>query len=129
MFDFIRYLPEAIDNAIDFVIVRTLALLAEQGYASFSLGGAPMSDVGTRRQARLAERVMRLFSLRAEGLFNFKGLQRYKSKFHPQWSPRYLAYPKPWDWASALVAYVRLVQAGSREARGRIAAARLGRTP
>lgn len=86
-----------------------------------------MSDVGTRRRARLVERGMRLFSLRAESLFNFRGLQRYKSKFHPQWSPRYLAYPKPWDWPSALLATLRLVQAGSREARRRIAAARLGK--
>ena len=128
MLDFIRYLPEAIDNVMDFVIVRTIEVLAKQGYTSFSLGGAPMRDVGTQRRARLIERSMRLFSLRAESLFNFQGLHQYKSKFHPKWSPRYLAYPKPWDWASSLVAILRLVQARNREARYRIAAARLGRT-
>jgi len=68
---------------------------------------------------------MHLFSQRTERLYNFQGLLKYKSKFHPQWSPRYLAYPKPWDWASAMAANLRLIQAGSREARSRIAAARL----
>lgn len=125
-FDFIRYIPGVVDNVMDFVIIRTMQLMAQRGIHSFSLGGAPMGDVGLRTQSRLVERAMHLFSQRTEGLYNFQGLLAYKSKFHPRWSPRYLAYPKPWDWASAMVATLRLIRAGSREARRRIAAARLG---
>jgi len=29
----------------------------------------------------------------ASDYYNFKGVQDYKEKFHPIWSPRYLAYP------------------------------------
>jgi len=124
--DFIRYIPGRVDNVMDFVIVQTLQLMSRQGYHSFSLGGAPMGDVGLRSQSRLVERGMHLFSQRTEGLYNFQGLLKYKNKFHPEWSPRYMAYPKPWDWASSMVAALRLIQAGGREARHRIAAARLG---
>ena len=28
-----------------------------------------------------------------ETFYNFKGLRAYKEKFHPEWEPRYLAYP------------------------------------
>ena len=127
MLDFIRYIPRAMDNVMDFVIIRTIQLMARRGYDSFSLGGAPMGGVGLQSQSRLVERAMHLFSQRTERLYNFQGLLKYKSKFHPQWSPRYLAYPKPWDWAPALAANVRLIQAGGREAKRRIATARLGR--
>ncbi len=126
--DFMRYIPGAADNVMDFVIVNTMQALSLRGVLSFSLGGAPMSDVGERPQARMTERAMHLLSKRAENRFNFQGLLRYKSKFHPQWKPRYLAYPKPWDWALALTVNLRLVQAGGRDARRRIALARLGKT-
>jgi len=56
-------------------------------------------------------------------------LLRYKSKFHPEWEARYLAFQQPWDWASALIANARLVEARGHEDRQRIAAARLGRDP
>ncbi|WP_035237515.1 phosphatidylglycerol lysyltransferase domain-containing protein [Desulfobacter vibrioformis] len=126
--DFMRYIPGTANNVMDFVIVNTMQELARRKIVSFSLGGAPMSDVGARPQARVTERAMHLISKRAENRFNFQGLLQYKNKFHPQWKPRYLAYPKPWDWASALAVNLRLVQAGERDARRRIAAARMGGT-
>jgi phosphatidylglycerol lysyltransferase len=30
---------------------------------------------------------------RGERLYGFQGLRLYKEKFHPEWEPRYLAYP------------------------------------
>ncbi|MCB9837707.1 MAG: lysylphosphatidylglycerol synthetase family protein [Phycisphaeraceae bacterium] len=124
--DFMRYRPGIIDNLMDFVIIRTLQTAAESGATSFSLGGAALSDVGVQRGSRVVERALHLFSTRAERLYNYRGLLLYKSKFHPAWEPRYLAYRQPWDWASALLANARLVEAGSRADRRRIAAARIG---
>jgi len=127
--DLMRYMPGVADNLMDFVIVRTMQHLAELGYASFSLGGAPLSEVGIFRGSRLTERLLHLFSVRAERFYNYQGLLRYKSKFHPEWEARYLAFQQPWDWASALIANARLVEARGHEDRQRIAAARLGRDP
>ena len=28
-----------------------------------------------------------------ERFYNFRGLRRYKDKFHPEWRPRYIAAP------------------------------------
>ncbi|USN97943.1 MAG: lysylphosphatidylglycerol synthetase family protein [Phycisphaeraceae bacterium] len=129
MLDFMRYTPEAPPNVMDFVIIRTMQTLAERGYASFSLGAAPLSDVGVFKGSRMAERLLHLFSLKAERIYNYRGLLHYKSKFHPEWEPRYLAYQQPWDWASALIAVTRLVGARGRDDRRRIAAARMGIEP
>lgn len=124
--DFMRYLPGRYDNIMDYVLLKTMLLLGERGITSFSLGAAPLNDVGVRRGSRLSERFLHFFSTKAERIYNYQGLVHYKNKFHPQWEPRYLAYQHPWDWAASLVASTRLVQGRRREDRRRIAAARIG---
>lgn len=126
--DLMRYDPDSIEHVMDFVLIRTMQTLAQQGYTALSLGSAPLSEVGVWRSSRLVERALHLFSTRAERFYNYQGLQMYKSKFHPQWHARYMAYQQVWDWASSLVATVRLVSAHDRRSRRRIAAARLGQT-
>ena len=126
--DFMRSVPGRFDNIMDYVLLKTMLLLSERGCTSFSLGAAPLNDVGVRRGSRLSERFLHFFSTRAERIYNYQGLVNYKNKFHPRWEPRYLAYQHPWDWAASLVASTRLVQARRREDRRRIAAARLGVT-
>jgi phosphatidylglycerol lysyltransferase len=124
--DFMRYIPNVADNVMDFVLIRTMQTVAEQGARSFSLGVAAFGAVGVRRGSRLVERAFHLFATKAEHIYNYKGLIRYKAKFHPDWVPRYIAFQQPWDWASALLANARLVEARSRADRRRISAARLG---
>jgi len=123
--DLMRYIPERMDNLMDFLIVRTMQVLAERGHTTFSLGAAPLSDVGVWKGSRTVERGMHIFSTKAERFYNYQGLQNYKNKFHPEWEPRYLAYRQAWDWASALIASTRLVQARGHADRARILAARM----
>ena len=125
--DFMRYIPDRAEGLMDFAIIRTMQTLAEQGYAQFSLGAAPLSDVGIWPGSRPAERMLHLYSTKAERVYNYRGVLQYKTKFHPQWEPRFLAFERPWDWAGSLIASARLVQARSRADRRRIAAARIGR--
>lgn len=126
--DLMRYDPGAVDHVMDFVLLSTMQALAARGYAALSLGSAPLSEVGLWRSSPLIERALHLFSVRAERFYNYQGLQMYKAKFHPQWQARYMAYQQAWDWASSLVATVRLVSAHDRRSRARIAAARLGQS-
>lgn len=125
--DFMRYVPDAAPNLMEFLIVNTMQALREEGYSSLSLGGAPLSDVGTWKSSRLVERALRIFSIRAERFYNYQGLLNYKRKFHPEWHPRYLAYQQPWEWMSSLTANARLVRARGLADRRRIAAARFDR--
>ncbi|MEZ6242068.1 MAG: phosphatidylglycerol lysyltransferase domain-containing protein [Phycisphaerales bacterium] len=127
--DLMRYIPGVAEGLMDFVLIQTMQALAGEGVTSFSLGGAPLSDVGVWRSSRLSERMLHVFSTKAERLYNYQGLMRYKSKFHPEWEARYLAFEQPWAWAASLIASARLVQARGRADRRRIAAARIGESP
>ena len=124
--DLMRYDPAGVDHVMDFVLISTMQALAAQGFAALSLGSAPLSEVGLWRSSPLVERALHLFSIRAERFYNYRGLQMYKAKFHPQWQARYMAYQQAWDWAPSLLATVRLVSAHDRRSRRRIAAARVG---
>ncbi len=124
--DLMRYRSGVVESLMEYTLIKTIEHAASIGCASFSLGGAPLSDVGVWKSSRLVERGLREFSQRAERVYNYQGLLRFKNKFHPEWEARYLAYEQPWDWAGALIANARLVRAGSRADRARIAAARVG---
>ncbi|MBK7404010.1 MAG: lysylphosphatidylglycerol synthetase family protein [Phycisphaerales bacterium] len=123
-FDFMRFEARRVDNIMDYCIGKTMVWAAERGRTRFSLGMAPLADVGTHRKSRVFERGARLVYEHAERIYNYRGLKAYKTKFHPEWEPRYLAYQGPWAVAESLVSVMRLIHAGDRESRARIAAAR-----
>jgi len=64
---------------------------------------------------------------KAETLYNYQGIYRYKNKFAPDWVPRYLAYRLPYDWGSALYTNMQAVRP-SRADRKRIETARTAET-
>jgi len=123
--DFMRYHHDRVENVMDYVIAHAIFFAKEQGATTFSIGGAAMRAVGQERTANHVERLLYSISRKAERIYNYSGLERYKAKFHPRWEPRYLAYQNPMDWASPLIANARLVQARRKEDRIRIANARM----
>jgi phosphatidylglycerol lysyltransferase len=56
-------------------------------------------------------RVGKLLFERGEDLYNFQGVRRYKDKYDPIWSPRYIAAANKWAMGVAL-ADVSLLSAG-----------------
>lgn len=122
--DFMRYRPGLINNLMDFVIIKTILHCQTIGCTRFSLGGAALSNVGTERYSYFVERLLRMFSIRAEKIYNYQGIYQYKSKFAPEWAPRYVAHRMPFDWGSALYANMLVVRP-TRTDKRRIATARV----
>jgi phosphatidylglycerol lysyltransferase len=115
--DLMRYRPEAeeeggLGDVIEYLFLRIMLYGKEQGYARFNLGMAPLSSVGELHWARPFERLAHLFFRHGEHWFNFQGLRRFKEKFEPAWEPRYMAYPKPWDWPAAVTSTAVLIAGG-----------------
>jgi len=115
--DLMRYRPEALEQSglgdvIEYLFVRIMLYGKEAGYARFNLGMAPLSSVGDLRWARFFERLAHLFFRHGEHWFNFQGLRRFKERFDPVWEPRYMAYPKPWDWPAAVTSTAVLIAGG-----------------
>ena len=91
--DLMRFAPESPAGIMDFLFVELMQWARQHGYRWFNLGMAPLAGLTNRRQAPLWNRFGALVFGRGERFYNFRGLQRYKDKFDPEWEPRYMAVP------------------------------------
>lgn len=89
--DLMRFLPDAPKGSMDFLFVRIIEYLRDQGFQSFNLGMAPLSGMSRRESAPVWDRIGGVIFEHAERFYNFKGLKAYKSKFAPRWEARYIA--------------------------------------
>jgi phosphatidylglycerol lysyltransferase len=91
--DLMRFLPDGPTGIMDYLFVELMQWAQAEGYRWFNLGMAPLAGLQNRRQAPLWNRFGALVFGRGERFYNFRGLQRYKDKFDPEWEPRYMAVP------------------------------------
>ena len=114
--DLMRYRPDGIEqedgDVIEYLFIQLMLYGKARGFARFNLGMAPLSSVGELPWARPFERLAHLFFRHGEHWFNFQGLRRFKEKFEPTWEPRYMAYPRPWDWPAAVTSTALLIAGG-----------------
>jgi phosphatidylglycerol lysyltransferase len=89
--DLMRFLPDAPKGSMDFLFVRIIEHLRDEGFQTFNLGMAPLSGMSRRESAPVWDRIGGVIFEHAERFYNFKGLKAYKSKFAPQWEARYIA--------------------------------------
>ncbi len=101
-------------NVMDYIFLRLMLHGKEKGFSRFNLGMAPLASVGQERWARPFERLAHLMFRHGEHWYNYQGLRRYKEKFDPTWEPRYMAYPRPWDWPAASTTTAALIAGGWR---------------
>ncbi|HEX6750381.1 MAG TPA: bifunctional lysylphosphatidylglycerol flippase/synthetase MprF [Longimicrobium sp.] len=91
--DLMRYRSTAPKNVMEVLLLQVMLWGKEQGYRRFNLGMAPLSGLEMSAVAPVWTRMGNWLFERGGALYNFQGLRLYKEKFHPQWEPRYLAYP------------------------------------
>ena len=92
--DLMRIDKNAPNASMDYLMLNLFLTFKEKGYKYFSLGEAPLSNVGFNTHSHLQEKLARLVYNSGNIFYSFDGLRRYKSKISPIWQPRYLAYPK-----------------------------------
>jgi phosphatidylglycerol lysyltransferase len=92
--DLMRYLPSCPNGIMDFLFSELMLWGKAQGYQYFNLGMAPMSGMETHPLAPLWQKAGSFLFRYGENFYNFQGLRKYKEKFSPEWSPKYLACPR-----------------------------------
>jgi phosphatidylglycerol lysyltransferase len=112
--DLMRHEPGVHRGAMDLLFVRTIQYLQAQGFQQLNLGMAPLSGLSNRACAPLWHRVGRLVFEHGERLYNFKGVQAFKAKFHPEWQPRYLAVYDKRQLPETVMDIVLLIGGGLR---------------
>ena len=109
--DLMRYADEAPKDVMDFLFVELIAWGAAEGYQAFEFGMAPLAGLEDRPLAPIMSRVGRLLFERGEDIYNFRGVRRYKDKYDPIWTPRYIAAARKWA-IPILMADVGLLSSG-----------------
>ena len=82
------------NGTMEALFVNLILWSKEQNYKYFNLGMAPLSNVGLAPFAHEQEKLAKFVYRFGNYWYKFSGLRNYKEKFHPDWEPRYLAYPK-----------------------------------
>lgn len=88
--DLMRHRQDAPNNSIDYLFVRLLQALHEEGYGRFNLGMSPL-DGHPLPADHSARWLIRLYKL-SNRFIGFKGLHQFKAKYEPEWEPRYVWY-------------------------------------
>ena len=109
--DLMRYADDAPKDIMDFLFVELIAWGQAEGYQAFDFGMAPLAGLDDRPLAPIMSRVGRLLFERGEDIYNFQGVRRYKDKYDPLWSPRYIAAARKWA-IPILMADVGLLSSG-----------------
>ena len=80
-------------EVMEFLLIELMLWGKGEGYRWFNLGMAPLSGLEDRMLAPFWNRVGAFVYRHSERFYHFQGLREYKEKFHPEWTPKYLAYP------------------------------------
>jgi phosphatidylglycerol lysyltransferase len=91
--DLMRHRTQAPNGVMDFLFVELMLWGAAAGYHWFNLGMAPLAGLGSDKLSPLWERAGTLLFHYGDPFYNFEGLRKYKAKFDPVWTPKYLACP------------------------------------
>jgi len=94
--DLMRHITDE-HGIMDFMFVSLFEWARSEGYTGFNLGLSALSGVGEHPEDPNIERALHYIYEHFNRFYNFKGLHKFKSKFHPIWSPRYLIYTNPGD--------------------------------
>jgi phosphatidylglycerol lysyltransferase len=110
--DLMRYRHDAPRDAMETLLVHLMRWGKGEGYHWFDLGMAPLAGVESSPVAPLWNRISAFVYAHGERVYNFQGLRTYKEKFHPVWTPHYLAYPGGFRLARILTDVAALIAGG-----------------
>ncbi|MEM8563534.1 MAG: bifunctional lysylphosphatidylglycerol flippase/synthetase MprF [Pseudomonadota bacterium] len=110
--DLMRFSQAAPYGTMDAMFAQIMLWGHEQGYKTFSLGMAPLSGLDNRSLAPAWNKLGNAIYRTGEHFYNFEGLRVYKQKYHPQWSPRYLACRGGFELPGVLLDTTALISGG-----------------
>jgi phosphatidylglycerol lysyltransferase len=91
--DMLRHTKKALGNANDFLLMSYLEYAREQGFTRMNLGLCPLAGLDEHDQERtVVDGALSFMYANGDRLYSFSGLYRFKAKYEPVWSSRYIAY-------------------------------------
>lgn len=93
-FDLLRHTHEALGNSNDYLLMCFIEHLRKEGAVSkLNLGLCPLAGLDARDDERsVVDSALRFVYANGDRFYSFSGLHRFKAKYQPEWSSRYVAY-------------------------------------
>lgn len=113
--DLMRYVRAAPSGVIDALFIYLFQWAKENGYESFNMGMAPLSNVGQYQYSFLSERIAASIFNNVNHMYSFSGLRRFKQKYHPEWQGKYLAYRSTRSLPGSMWFVTRLINKQGKE--------------
>ncbi len=88
-YDLIRKINDGPNGVLDMLLAKTFLYLKEEGFKSVNMGLAPMSGM---ENVNFTQKTIKYAYENLKAFGQFKGLRKYKEKFHPNWEKKYLIY-------------------------------------
>jgi phosphatidylglycerol lysyltransferase len=89
--DHMRSLPETSSVAMHYLLAQCINRTHTDGFSHFNLGFVPLAKL-TTESLKLTNRLLAIGRRLGSRFYSSAGLEQFKGKFEPDWSPRYLAY-------------------------------------
>ncbi len=89
--DLMRYTSNAPACVMEYLFIELMRWGQREGYSWFNLGMAPLSGIEDRPLAPLWNKAAGLVYRHGQHFYRFEGLRKYKEKFDPEWTAKYLA--------------------------------------
>jgi lysylphosphatidylglycerol synthetase-like protein (DUF2156 family) len=107
--DLMRYGDDGPNGVMDYLFAEMFLWAKGEGYKAFDLNTAPASGVKPSWQAPVLTSMATLAYKFGENIYNFQGVRRFKSKFHPEWEDVFMASPKSSNAFAAAMAAASLI--------------------
>ncbi len=112
--DLMRYDPKGPNFAMDALFGELMLWGKAQGFKWFNLGAAPFSGAETHALASPWQRLGGFVYEHGEDIYHFEGLRSFKEKFHPVWTPNYIACARGLGVAQAFMDANLLISGGMK---------------
>jgi phosphatidylglycerol lysyltransferase len=92
-FDLLRCTADSPGNINDFLLINFIDHITLAGYKRLNMGLCPLVGIDKHEADHaLVESALRFAYANGDRIYSFSGLHRFKAKYEPDWSNRYLVY-------------------------------------
>ena len=94
-YDLIRHKKDAPSNSVDFLLINFIKYAEAIGFKYVNLGLSPLAGVGDLKgENSFLNTTLSFIYANSNRFYSFQGLHRFKQKYEPVWSDRFIAYQR-----------------------------------
>jgi phosphatidylglycerol lysyltransferase len=94
-YDLIRHRINAPSNSVDFLLINFIKYAESLGFKYVNLGLSPLAGVSDLKgENSVLNTTLSFIYANSNRFYSFQGLHRFKQKYEPIWSDRFIAYQK-----------------------------------